>query len=123
MIAAAAGVFLVANMLDKEMSIAEALRQVANHTLLLAAVALAVSVGLVVRALARQELVVTTGAALILAGWAYARFVVGYAALAHWPANPVLYATLMSTATYVMLAIANRMWTPEKLIACARLRS
>lgn len=113
-------VFVLAARLFEAMPIIEALRIVADHALLAPTVVLAVSTGLVLRALERPQLVLGTGFALIVAGWAYARFVVGYSALWHWPANPVLYAALMTTGAFAMLGVANRMWTPEKLIACAR---
>lgn len=116
-------VFVLAARLIEAMPIVAALRMVADNALLVPVVVLAVSIGLVLRALPRQQIVLGICFAIIVAGWAYARFVVGYAALSHLPANPVLYAALMTTAAFAMLAVANRMWTPEKLVACARVGS
>ena len=88
--------------------------------LLLPGMALAVSIGLVLSALGRPRIVYGSAIALIVGGWVYARIVVGYAKLSHWPANGLLYAALMTLAAFAMQGVANRLWTAEKLPVCAR---
>lgn len=92
----------------------------ANHTMLLGEVAFAIGAAVVIRALPRYKQFMLASGLLLGGCWLYVRFVVGYAHLSHWPAGALMYASLMTLATWLMLRLANRLWTPEKLMACAR---
>ena len=45
---------------------------------------------------------------------------VGRAALSQAPPAGVLYAVILVASAYAILRVANRLWTKEKLMACAR---
>lgn len=97
-----------------------AITVMANHTMLLGEVAFAIGAAVVIRALPRYKQVMLAFGLLLGGCWLYVRFVVGYAHLSHWPAGALMYTTLMALSTWLMLRLANRLWTPEKLMACAR---
>jgi hypothetical protein len=100
--------------------VSTALEFVASHVLVLAEAGFALSAALVLRALPRSTLAIGVAAAVVAIWWTYLRWFVGYANLSHWPAPGVLYAAVMVAATFALLRVADRMWTTDKLMACAR---
>ena len=119
-IAAVAIAYMLVQRLFNGIPIPTSLELVASHVLVLAEVAFASSVALVIRALPRPTRFSAIAAAVLAGCWIYMRWVVGYAALSHWPAGGTLYAAALVAATFAILRLANRMWTTEKLLACAR---
>lgn len=91
----------------------------ADHVLVLAEVAFAVSVGLVIRALPHHLVVSATTGAIVVGLWIYTR-VVGEAALPKAPPAGVFYALAIVASACAILRVADRLWTKEKLMACAR---
>jgi hypothetical protein len=91
----------------------------ASHVLVLAEISFAVSVGLVIRALPHRVVVSWAIGAVIAALLIYTR-TVGEAALSKAPPAGVLYAIALVVSAYAILRVADRLWTKEKLTACAR---
>jgi hypothetical protein len=121
-VAVAAGVFILKTRLVN-LPFSLVLETVVNHIApLLCELALAISVGLLIRALPHRNAVTLVAAGCIACCWMYARFVVGYAMLPRAPAVGLIYVAVMALLTIVSLAAANRMWTPDKLLASARRR-
>lgn len=112
--------YIVVQRLFKGTPVPISLEIVAGHVLVLAEAALAVSVALVIRAAPRPTLVNLAAGAALGACWIYVRWFIGYTTLSHWPAAGIFYAAAMVVATFAVLRVANRMWTTEKLLACAR---
>ncbi len=97
----------------------ELIATVASYVLVLAEIAFAVSVGLVVRALPRSG-GLTAAAAIIVGGaWLYV-VAEGHGHLWKAPPAGALYAAILVAASYAVLRLANRLWTNDKLMACAR---
>jgi hypothetical protein len=91
----------------------------ASHVLVLAEVAFAVSAGLVILVLPHRR-VVACGFAVVVAGlWIYTRMV-GRSGLSQAPPAGVMYAAILVASAYAILRVADRLWTKEKLMACAR---
>lgn len=91
----------------------------ASHVLVLAEISFAVSVGLVIRALPHRTLVTWAIGGVVAALWIYTR-AVGEAALSKAPPAGVFYAVALVVSGYAILRVADRLWTKEKLMACAR---
>lgn len=120
MIAAIAITSLAYQCLINRVEFGDALRVVANHTLLLAEVPLAIAIALVARALPRSNQVRASMGIVLGVIWLHMKFNIGYANLTRLPAGGMMYAIAMAVLAWSVLALANRMWTPEKLLACAR---
>jgi hypothetical protein len=90
-----------------------------SHLPILAAVGFAVSAALVLRALPRHRVVEWVIGAAVIGLWIYAK-TVGHATLWKAPVADGLYAAILVAGTCILLLVANRMWTKEKLMACAR---
>ena len=98
----------------------QALQTVTNHVLMMATVPFAISVALVLRALPRPNSVRIAIFLILCACWLYIRFVVGYSKLPRWNTDGLTCAAILLGMSWLTLRLANRMWTAEKLIACAR---
>ncbi|MES2756100.1 MAG: hypothetical protein V4693_01900 [Pseudomonadota bacterium] len=92
---------------------------VVSHVPVLAAIGFAVSAGLVIRAIPRRLAVETFTGLLFVGLWVYAR-AVGHATLWKAPAAGGFYTVTLVACTCILLLVAKRMWTKEKLLACAR---
>lgn len=97
----------------------EVIETAASHVLVLAEVSFAVSVGLVLRVLPRRVVVDSAIFIAIVAAWIYSR-VIGKETLWKAPSAGVLYALALVVSAYLILRLADRLWTKEKLMACAR---
>lgn len=93
---------------------------VAGYVLVLAEVTFAASVAVAMRALPRSRRVSALAAVAIGAAWLYCRALVGYAHLWKAPAAGAWYAAVMVAAAWTIAHLANRLWTKDKLMACAR---
>lgn len=91
----------------------------ASHVLVLAEVAFAVSVGLVIRTLPHRPVGTWAIGAVVAALWIYTR-TVGQASLSKAPPAGLFYAVALLASAYAILRLADRLWTKEKLMACAR---
>lgn len=80
----------------------------------------AVSAALVLRTLPRYHPVVIAIGIVLACCWFYLRWSVGRGDLPEWHGAGMLITTTSAAATAVLLRVANRMWTIEKLLACAR---
>ena len=112
--------YVLVRRLFNAIPVSTSLQVVASHVLVLAEAGFAVSVALVLRALPRSTLVSGAAAAAVALCWIYVRWFVGYANLSHWPAAGMLYAAVLAAGTFALLRVADRMWTTDKLMACAR---
>jgi hypothetical protein len=90
-----------------------------GHVLLLAEVAFAISVALALRAIPRRAIVEWIAGLTLLGLWTYAGT---FGDQTSWkaPAAGALYGIVLAAATYALLRLADRLWTKEKLMACAR---
>ena len=98
----------------------DALATVARHTPLMWEVGFAVSAALVLRALQRSVLVRGAIATAIGGAWIHLTWFGGRGELPWSGAGMLIMQIAMPAATVVLLYVANRMWTTEKLLACAR---
>jgi hypothetical protein len=90
-----------------------------SHVLVLPAVGFSVSAALVIRALTRHLVVESIVGITFIGLWLYAK-AVGQATLWKAPAAGGFYAVTLVACTFILLLVAKRMWTNEKLMACAR---
>lgn len=98
----------------------DALATVARHTPVMWEVGFAVSAALVLRALPRSVLVKGAIATVIGCAWIHMTWFGGRGELPWSGAGMLIMQIAMPAATVVLLYVANRMWTNEKLLACAR---
>lgn len=99
----------------------DALVAVAVYAPVMWEVAFAVSAALVLRALSRYHPVTIAIGVVLACCWFYLRWSVGRADLPQLRGAGMLIMMLTTAAaTAVLLRVANRMWTTEKLLACAR---
>jgi hypothetical protein len=93
---------------------------IAANVLVLAELAFAISVALVIRALPWPTIVSAVTAIAMLGIWAYYHWIAGYAAAWRGQTAGLMHALVLVAATYAILRVADRLWTKEKLMACAR---
>lgn len=93
---------------------------VAGYVLVLAEIAVAVSAALVLRALPHSKVVCAAAVVIVLGVSLYCWAVIGYAHLWKAPPAGASYAVVLMAAAYGLVHLANRLWTNDKLMACAR---
>lgn len=91
----------------------------ASHVLVLAEISFALSAALVLRVLPHRSLWAYAAGAIFIGLWIYSR-TIGATNLWKAPAAGSLYAIALVAGTFAILRVADRLWTNEKLTACAR---
>lgn len=120
-VAATAVAYVLIQRLLKGQPVWDALVAVAVYAPVMWEVAFAVSAALVLRALPRYHPVTIAIGIVLACCWFYLRWSVGRADLPQLRGAGMLIMMLTTAAaTAVLLRVANRMWTTEKLLACAR---
>ena len=112
--------YMVWGRLFNETSGAALFDTMSSYVPVLAELVFAISVALVIRALPGSTIVTAVTASAFLGIWAYYHWLAGYAAA--WQGQPagLMHAVVLVAATYPILRVADRLWTKEKLMACAR---